>query len=79
MDKLQPWNAPGGDGRESPVYAEIPQTPVYCGSQAHAARLSAIHPRHRSNADVWTYISRAWINLAELKERVAKYQPGPFR
>jgi len=31
-----------------------------------AARLLAQHPLHKSNADVWADVARAWNDLAEL-------------
>jgi hypothetical protein len=44
-------------------------THAICRTHAFVATLFAVHPRHRSNAQTWAYVARAWSDLAELKER----------
>ena len=48
---------------------EKPHTIRYCRTHALVAELFAACPLHRSNADTWHFISRAWSDLVLLKER----------
>jgi hypothetical protein len=56
-----------------PSYHEAkPLDPRYCRTHAMVAQLFADCPRHSSNADAWSYVAKAWADLAALKENIER-------
>jgi hypothetical protein len=46
--------------------------PRYCRTHAHVANLFAQAAKSESLSGVWSYIAKAWTDLAEIKERLGK-------
>ena len=56
----------------SDIAGELNRELRHYKTRAFGARLFAEYPLHPSNAEIWQDVARAWDELAELKQKMAK-------
>jgi hypothetical protein len=49
--------------------------PRYCRTHAKVAQLFAANPSSGFNAAAWSYVAKAWNDLADLKELIGREKP----